>query len=207
MSGTARSAASSARTAWYGVNHLAMVTPDMDATVRFYHELLGMPLVGTLGNGDPNEPYPFRHYFFSLGGRSTLAFFEWPGIDTGEPRPAGLPHAGSVYDHVSFNLETAADLVALRGRLVEHGIEVSEIVDHTVFHSIYFTDPINGASLEASAWIRDLHANPYWGDPDPGAATAAIVKERTVPAVQPGDPGPAVRRAYERVIADGAPGS
>lgn len=200
-------AGTSAGTSWYGVNHLAMVTPDMDATVRFYDEILGMPLIGTLGNGDPNEPYPFRHYFFSLGGRSTLAFFEWPGIDTGEPRPAGLPHAGSVYDHVSFNLETVADLVALRARLVECGIEVSEIVDHTVFHSIYFTDPINGASLEASAWIRDLHINPYWGDPEPGPATAAIQKEHSVPAVHPGDPAPAVRHAYERAIADGAPGS
>ncbi len=156
-----------------------MVTPDMEATVRFYDEILGMPLIGTLGNGDPHEPYPFRHYFFSLGGRSTLAFFEWPDIDTGTPRPAGLPHAGSVYDHVSFNLETVADLVALRARLVEHGIEVSDIVDHTVFHSIYFTDPINGASLEASAWIRDLHTNPYWGDPEPGPATAAIVRRST----------------------------
>ena len=31
--------------AWRGINHLALVTPDMDATVRFYAGVLGMPLV------------------------------------------------------------------------------------------------------------------------------------------------------------------
>jgi len=33
---------------WRGVNHLALITPDMDKTVRFYHGVLGMRLVATL---------------------------------------------------------------------------------------------------------------------------------------------------------------
>jgi catechol 2,3-dioxygenase-like lactoylglutathione lyase family enzyme len=185
---------------WYGVNHLAMVTPDMDATARFYGEVLQMPLIGTLGNGDPNEPYPYRHYFFSLGGRSTLAFFEWPGIDTGEHPPAGIPEAGQVYDHCSFNVEHVEDLLALRQRLIEHGVEVSEVVDHTVFHSIYFDDPVNGAALEVSCWIRDLHANPYYGDPEPGDVTARLTKGRTPDAVRPGDPTEVVTKALEQAM-------
>ena len=32
---------------WRGINHLALVTPDMDATVRFYAGVLGMRLVAT----------------------------------------------------------------------------------------------------------------------------------------------------------------
>ncbi|UCC97881.1 MAG: VOC family protein [Phycisphaerales bacterium] len=32
-----------------GVNHLAMVTGDMDAMIRFWRDLLGMRLVGGLG--------------------------------------------------------------------------------------------------------------------------------------------------------------
>jgi hypothetical protein len=43
-------AGTSTQVGWYGVNHLAMVTPDMDATVRFYDEVLGMPLIGTLAS-------------------------------------------------------------------------------------------------------------------------------------------------------------
>ena len=32
---------------WSGINHLALVTPDMDATVRFYAGTLGMRVVAT----------------------------------------------------------------------------------------------------------------------------------------------------------------
>lgn len=41
-----------------GVNHLAMATGDMDRTIRFWRDLLGMRLVA--GLGQPG----YRHYFF-----------------------------------------------------------------------------------------------------------------------------------------------
>jgi catechol 2,3-dioxygenase-like lactoylglutathione lyase family enzyme len=173
---------------WTGVNHLAMVTPDMEATVRFWHDVLGMELVATLGNGDPNEPYPYRHYFFRIGERNTIAFFEWPGIDTGEPKPAGIPAPGREFDHVSFDVPTVEELVALRERLVEHGVNPSAIIDHTIIYSIYFDDPVNGAALEASVWVRDLDRVGYWGDPDPTPTAARIVKEREAGAQPPGVP-------------------
>src|SRR6188474_150821 len=55
---------------WQGINHLALVTPDMDATVRFYVGVLGMRLAATTMAG------PMRHYFFEMGPRNTVAFFE-----------------------------------------------------------------------------------------------------------------------------------
>ena len=81
---------------WRGVNHLALITPDMDATVRFYHGVLGMRLVTTLAVGR------MRHYFFEIGDGSTLAFFEWKGYE--QPtfeKPAGLPpDFPAQFDHV-----------------------------------------------------------------------------------------------------------
>ena len=44
---------------WRGINHLALVTDDMDATVRFYHGTLGARLVATIGTSQ------FKHYFFN----------------------------------------------------------------------------------------------------------------------------------------------
>ncbi|MDQ1710857.1 MAG: hypothetical protein QOE45_307 [Frankiaceae bacterium] len=173
---------------WSGINHLAMVTPDMDATVRFYNDVLGMELVATLGNGDPNEPYPYRHYFFRIGDANTLAFFEWPGIDTGEKKPAGVPAPGREFDHVSFNVPTVEDLLALRARLVEHGYDVTPVIDHTIIYSIYFDDPVNGAALEASVWVRDLERVPYWGDPEPVESAVTRIKERDAGAQPPGNP-------------------
>jgi catechol 2,3-dioxygenase-like lactoylglutathione lyase family enzyme len=43
-----------------GINHLAMVTKDMDMTVRFWRDFLGMRLVAGLGTGR------YRHYFFEI---------------------------------------------------------------------------------------------------------------------------------------------
>ena len=54
---------------WRGVNHLALVTGDMDETVRFYVGVLGARLVATIGTDS------FRHYFFEFGTGTTIAFF------------------------------------------------------------------------------------------------------------------------------------
>jgi catechol 2,3-dioxygenase-like lactoylglutathione lyase family enzyme len=168
-----------------GINHLAFVTPDMEATCRFYQEVLGLDLVATVGHGDPNEPYPHRHYFFRLSDHETIAFFEWPGVDTGENKPAGIPGEGREFDHLSFNVDTAEDLVALRERLVAHDHHVSDIVDHTILWSIYFDDPVNGMALEATVWVRNPVAVPYFGDPDPTPTAARVQKEREVPTQKP----------------------
>ena len=71
-----------------GINHLAMATGDMDATIRFWRDLLGMRLVGGLG-----EP-GFRHYFFEISRNDLLAFFEWPGVKPIEHNAHGRPVKG-----------------------------------------------------------------------------------------------------------------
>jgi catechol 2,3-dioxygenase-like lactoylglutathione lyase family enzyme len=135
---------------WAGVNHLALVTNDMDETVRFYHGVLQMPLVGTISAG------PMRHYFFRIGPQSTVAFFEWAGTEVGEfEKPAGIPFTfPAQFDHVSFTLPDEAALHALQCRLEEHDVEVTPVVDHGFVHSVYFHDN-NGIALEASWWVRD----------------------------------------------------
>jgi catechol 2,3-dioxygenase-like lactoylglutathione lyase family enzyme len=135
---------------WAGVNHLALVTNDMDETVRFYHGVLQMPLVATLSSG------PMRHYFFKIGPQSTVAFFEWAGTEVGEfEKPAGVPFTfPAQFDHVSFTLPDEAALHALQRRLEEHKVEVTRVVDHGFVHSVYFHDN-NGIALEASWWVHD----------------------------------------------------
>ena len=61
-------------TKFNGVNHLAMATGDMDQTIRFWRDLLGMRLV--TGLGQPG----YRHYFFEISENDLLAFFEWSGV-------------------------------------------------------------------------------------------------------------------------------
>jgi catechol 2,3-dioxygenase-like lactoylglutathione lyase family enzyme len=145
---------------WRGVNHLALVTPDMDATVRFWHGVLGARLVATIGTPG------FRHYFFDVGPGNTIAFFEY----TDQPldsyaKPAGVPYAkASQFDHLSLNLPDEDALLRLRDRLKSHDCEVTDVVDHDFLRSIYFSDN-NGIALEASWWVIDPTGRPVdYGD-------------------------------------------
>jgi catechol 2,3-dioxygenase-like lactoylglutathione lyase family enzyme len=164
---------------WRGINHLALVTTDMDATVRFYHGVLGARLVANLGNDS------FRHYFFEIGPQNTIAFFEYRQVEL-EPfaKPAGVPDRRAVqFDHVSFNLPDEDALLALRGRLKAAGSEVTDVVDHGFLRSVYFTDP-NGIALEASCWVVDPTGRPadyadegLFSDPDPVPAVVELRRD------------------------------
>ncbi|HEV8625809.1 MAG TPA: VOC family protein [Acidimicrobiia bacterium] len=158
--------------AWSGINHLALITSDMDATVRFYHGVLGARLAATVGTPE------FRHYFFEFGPHCTVAFFEYADL-TIEPfsKPAGVPDPRATqFDHLALNLPDENALHGLRRRLAEAECEVTDIVEHNSVHSVYFTDP-NGIALEASCWVRDVtgRTSDYddeqiYGDPDPVSA-------------------------------------
>lgn len=167
--------------AWLGINHLALITDDMDATVRFWHGVLGAELVATVA-----QP-TFRHYFFRFGERTTVAFFEY--LDEHGPRPtdrvakpAGVfDRRAGQFDHLSLDLPDEAALRDLQDRLRAANCEVSEIVDHQFIRSIYFTDP-TGIALEASYWIEPpttpagrFDAPGWFADDDPVPAVRELL--------------------------------
>ena len=125
----------------------------MDTTVRFYHGVLGHAGGGhPLGRAD--APLLLRDR-----GRRT----RWPSssgrgseVDTESiAKPAGIPPTfPAQFDHLSFNLPDEQALIDLQARLRAHDVEVTEVVDHGIMRSIYFTDP-NGIALEASWWVID----------------------------------------------------
>ncbi len=95
-----------------GINHLAMVTGDMDLTSRYRRDLPGMRLVGGLGSKG------YRHYFFEISDRDIIAFFEWTGAESIPERDHGVPVAGPVaFDHISFGVAGDDDLWDLKDRL------------------------------------------------------------------------------------------
>ncbi len=176
---------------WQGLNHLALITNDMDATVRFWHGVMGAPLVATIGTDT------FRHYFFEFGPSSSVAFFEYIGKQTRMiSKPAGVfdERAGQ-FDHLSMDLPDETALLALRDRLQVAGTEVTDVVDHGLMRSIYFTDP-NGIALEASWWADDPTADEpdytdsrYFRDPNPVPALGELAEGglRSVPTTRLAD--------------------
>ena len=179
-----------------GINHLAMVTGDMDKTIRFWRDLLGMRLVAGLG-----EP-GYRHYFFEISETDLIAFFEWHGVKPVQEKDHGQPVKGPfIFDHVSFGVETEEDLWELKDKLSAAGFEVSDVIDHGFIHSIYSFDP-NGIPIEFSHNVegRDVRRNPRMVDSSPSAVT----REGAEP--QPDKWQPIKRRTpkEERVVYPGA---
>jgi catechol 2,3-dioxygenase-like lactoylglutathione lyase family enzyme len=125
--------ASSAR----GLHHTALLSSDVEQTIRFYQGLLEFPLTELIENRD----YPgSSHFFFDLGNGNLLAFFDFPGLDLGPYAEVlgGLHHvaisvAPDRWHHLVAKLEQAG---------VEHVVH-SEV-------SVYFRDP-DGARLELIA--------------------------------------------------------
>ena len=154
--------------AFAGINHLALVTNDMDTTVRFYRDVLGMEVVGSL-SGEIEPGVKMRHYFFSIGQSNTVAFFEWQDVEMPPRKDSGTRKSGIQFDHVSFNMDSEQSLLELQARVRSHGVAATDIVDHGFIHSIYFEDP-NGISLEFSVWTKDLTKAPEFRDSDPVTA-------------------------------------
>jgi catechol 2,3-dioxygenase-like lactoylglutathione lyase family enzyme len=120
-----------------GLHHIALLSSDVERTVRFYQEILGFPLTEIFENRDYRGS---NHFFFDIGNGNLLAFFDFPGLDLGP------------YAEVLGGLHHVAISVApdkwerARRRLDEEGVEY--LLESGT--SIYFRDP-NGARVELIA--------------------------------------------------------
>src|SRR6195952_4870351 len=116
-----------------GLHHTALISSDVERTVRFYQDVLGFPLTELIENRD----YPgSSHFFFDIGNGNLLAFSDFPGLGVGpyEEVLGGLHHCA-----ISVDPQRWDELV---GRLTEAGVE--HVVHSGV--SVYFRDP-DGARI------------------------------------------------------------
>ena len=186
-----------------GVNHLAMVTDDMDGTIRFWRDFLGMRLVAGLGTGR------YRHYFFEISPQDMIAFFEWPDVENIAEKDHGVPVKGPLaFDHVSIGVGSDDDLRELKGRFEAAELWVSEIIDHGFIHSIYAFDP-NNIPIEFSAPAPgvDVRKTPRMMDRHPSKAAqegSDPVPGKWPPAAGQGDG--LVYPGEGRIFVDGADG-
>lgn len=125
--------ASSAR----GLHHTALVSGDVERTVKFYQGILEFPLTELIENRD----YPgSSHFFFDIGNGNLLAFFDFPGLDVGPYQEV----LGGLH-HVAISVEPSR-WATLRDKLIAAGVELAE---HSEV-SLYFRDP-DGARIELIA--------------------------------------------------------
>ncbi len=143
-----------------GINHLAFITDDMEKTIRFYRDLLGMELNAGVGHGG------YRHYFFRFGDNQ-IAFFEYGIARPMERKFHGAPTAKPLgFDHVSLSVATREELFGFKDKLEAAGFEVDGAVDHGTMWSIYFFDP-NNIPLEISWDCMEIVEAPAMDEDDP----------------------------------------
>ncbi|OMC17490.1 glyoxalase [Mycolicibacter heraklionensis] len=175
-----------------GINHVAMVCADMERTVDFYSNILGMPLIKSLdlpaGIG--------QHFFFDAGNGDCVAFFWFRDAPDGVPgisAPAHIPGIGEItsavssLNHLAFHVP-ADKFDAYRQKLKEKGVRVGPILNHdesewqasptlhpgVYVRSFYFQDP-DGITLEFACWTKE-----FTGEEEQVAPKTAA--DRRVPA-------------------------
>lgn len=158
-----------------GFNHVALVCSDMERTVDFYSNVLGMPLIKSLdlpmGQG--------QHFFFDAGGGDSLAFFWFKDAPDGVPgisAPAAIPGIGDIIsavssmNHISLHVP-AEKFDEYRVKLKSKGVRVGPILNHdesefqvskelhpgVYVRSFYFLDP-DGITLEFACWTKEFTA-------------------------------------------------
>ena len=99
-----------------GIHHTALLSSDVERTIRFYQGILEFPLTEIIENRD----YPgSNHFFFDVGHGNLLAFFDFPGLDLG-------PYAevlGGLH-HIAISV-TPEKWAALRANLDAAGCPLS----------------------------------------------------------------------------------
>src|SRR4051812_48129020 len=117
-----------------GVHHLALLSSDVEATIRFYQDVLESPLTELFENRDYQGS---THFFFDIGHGNLLAFFDFPGLDLGEYAEV----LGGLH-HLALSVEPAR-WQHLKENLDEAGVSYDEMNGA----SLYFRGP-DGERLE-----------------------------------------------------------
>lgn len=140
----------SQRINWQGVNHIALQTGDLDATVQFYRDVLGMEVMFTAPAGE----MPGRHAGIRPGGSGFMHFFEVQNARQFPPPDLQTMHwmPGALH-HISFTLPDEASALALKAKLEALKIDTTRAMDQDNCVIFLFLDN-NGILLEAN-WVSD----------------------------------------------------
>ncbi|NBD08300.1 MULTISPECIES: VOC family protein [Corallococcus] len=130
------------------LHHTAYVTRDLEATRRFYEELIGLPLVATWCESDElfGAVRTYCHTFFELADGSALAFFQFEKPEDQQLFGPEMP--ASPFHHIALNVDQEAQH-GIEQRLRAAGYKEPElyVLEHGYCRSLYVKDP-NGMIVE-----------------------------------------------------------
>jgi catechol 2,3-dioxygenase-like lactoylglutathione lyase family enzyme len=123
-----------------GIHHVTAICSNLERTVSFYRDLLGLTLIKrTTNEDDPGA----RHFYFGDSEAtpgSIVTFMEYSNMEQGAIG-VGVVH------HFALRAGSLDELAAWHQHLNAHGVQATEPINRTYYSSIYFRDP-DGNILE-----------------------------------------------------------
>jgi glyoxylase I family protein len=115
-----------------GLHHVTAISADLERTIAFYRDVLGLAVVHDAPSDDDPEA---RHVWFATGdGATALSFMEYPRL------PEGVVGRGSTH-HFALLVASAEEQEAWRDYLRQHDVECTDVLDRGRLRSIYVRDP------------------------------------------------------------------
>ncbi len=132
--------------------HVGLWTTDIVAQTRFYRHVLGFDMRTAESNPEAEEE---SNVFLSLGDEYHCLGLFYDTRSTGVTNRRGVPR--SHLHHLSFELDTDAELAALAARLKLSGIDLrleTRDGDSDLGETLWFSDP-DGNQIEISVSLDD----------------------------------------------------
>jgi catechol 2,3-dioxygenase-like lactoylglutathione lyase family enzyme len=130
------------------LHHTAYLTKDLEATRKFYEDIVGLPLVATWSEADElfGAVRVYCHCFFGMPDGSALAFFQF--ADKKDQDEFDPPLTPSPFRHIALNVsKDAQDAIFKRLQDAKWKTEGTYVLEHGYCRSLYTEDP-NGMLLE-----------------------------------------------------------
>ncbi len=138
-----------------GLHHVTAICADLERTIAFYRDLMGLAVVH---DGPSDDDPQTRHVWFGApDGRAgaLLSFMQYPEL------PKGVVGVGSTH-HFALVVDSADEQEAWRDYLRERGVEATDVFERGGFRSIYLRDP-DGHIVEIATRSPGLWSRPGEG--------------------------------------------
>lgn len=146
---------------------LELNTKDMKSTLEYFSDVLALPLVSVKW---ANQSEGAVRAVMRLNENATISFLFT--AQTSEVVELGVTHsvnagdstAAGTLQHNALNVDTVADLLALRDRIRSRGVHCVGPMDHGFCQSIYFAGP-DQTALEICTLTTENNDIREWIDP------------------------------------------
>lgn len=130
------------------LHHTAYVSADLEATRRFYEDLIGLPLVATFCEIDVlfGAERQYCHCFFGMPDGSALAFFQFANPE--DQKLFGPPMPDSPFHHIALHVDAESQReIEKRINAAGYAAPNTYVLEHGYCRSVYVKDP-NGMIVE-----------------------------------------------------------